>query len=132
MGAHTLGTSAIANAIREVFGYLDRYRGNVFVVKIEDSLLDNPLFPLLVRDIVQLHRLGIRIVIVPGARNAIDAILGKYGHESKFVDGIRLTDDQAMPLVMLASMTVSQKVLAQLSANSATGWPLGQASFRVR
>ena len=34
---------------------------------------------------------------------------------------IRLTDDQAMPLVMLASMTVSQKVLAQLSANSATG-----------
>ena len=37
MGAHTLGTSAIANAIREVFGYLDRYRGNVFVVKIENQ-----------------------------------------------------------------------------------------------
>ena len=121
MGAHTLGTSAIANAIREVFGYLDRYRGNVFVVKIEDTLLDNALFPLLVHDIVQLHRLGIRVVIVPGARNAIDSILGKYGHESKFVNGIRLTDDQAMPLVMLASMTVCQKVLAQLSANSATG-----------
>ena len=53
MSAHSLGRSAIANAIREVFGYLNKYRGKVFVVKIEDTLFDHPLFPLLIRDIVE-------------------------------------------------------------------------------
>ena len=33
--------------IREVFGYLRRYRDQVFVIKIDDSLMDLPLFPLL-------------------------------------------------------------------------------------
>ncbi len=121
MSAHSLGRSAIANAIREVFGYLNKYRGKVFVVKIEDTLFDHPLFPLLIRDIVQLHQLGIKIVVVPGERTAIERLLSKYGIESKFEGGVRLTTDQMMPLVMLAAMTVTQQLLAQLSANGVTG-----------
>ena len=41
----------ISSFIREVFGYLKRFKGQLFVLKIEDSLMDNPLFPVLVRDI---------------------------------------------------------------------------------
>lgn len=113
--------SAISSAIREVFSYLDRYRGSTFVVKLEDLLFDHPLFPMLIRDIVQLQRVGIRLIIVPGARQSIDSLLAEYKNESNFHSGIRLTTDQAMPLVMLAAMTVSQKLLALLSANGATG-----------
>jgi acetylglutamate kinase len=63
------------NTIREVLGYLGRYRGEVFVITIDDSLLEEPLFPLLIRDVVLLHRMGIKVVIVPGARRSIDAAL---------------------------------------------------------
>ena len=55
---------ARVNAIREVLGYLGRYRGEVFVIKIDDSLLEEPLFPLLIRDVVLLHRMGIKVIIV--------------------------------------------------------------------
>ena len=121
MNSPSNNISTIANAIREVFSYLDRYRGNTFVVKLEDLLFDHPLFPLLIRDIVQLQKVGIRVVIVPGARKTIDQLLKSYESESEFHQGVRLTRDEAMPLVMLAAMTVSQQLLSQLAANGATG-----------
>ncbi len=121
MNEYASSLPTIASAIREVFSYLDRYRGNTFVVKIEDTLFDHPLFPLLIRDIVQLQKVGIRVIIVPGARKTIDHLLKTYESESQFHLGVRLTSEEAMPLVMLAAMTVSQQLLSQLSANGATG-----------
>ena len=61
--------------LREALGYVARYRGEVFVIKIESGLLDAPVFPALLRDIASLHRMGIRVVVVPGSRRQIDAVL---------------------------------------------------------
>jgi amino-acid N-acetyltransferase len=107
--------------IREVFGYLRRYRDQVFVIKIDDTLMDLPLFPLLIRDIVLMHQTGIRIVLVPGAKHSIDTVLQKYGTRTKAVEGIRVTTPEAMPLVKLGASNVSNAVLSLLAENEAHG-----------
>lgn len=107
------------NAIREVLGYLGRYRGEVFVITIDDSLLEEPLFPLLIRDVVLLHRMGIRVVIVPGARHAIDAALAAAGRTSTFHAGVRITTEDDLGHAMTAAARVSNHVLSLISENGA-------------
>ena len=108
-------------AIREVFGYLRRYRDQVFVLKLDDALMSLPLFPLVVRDIVLLHQTGIRIVIVPGAKHSIDTVLQKYGVRTKTVEGVRVTTPEAMPLVKLGASNVSNALLSLLAENGTHG-----------
>lgn len=108
-------------AIREVFGYLRRYHDQVFVIKIDDALMNRPLFPLLVRDIVLLHETGIRVILVPGAKTSIDAVLAKYGEKTRAVGGVRVTSSEAMPLVKLGASNIANALLSLLSENAAHG-----------
>ena len=90
-------------------------------MKIEDTLLDNPAFPVLVRDIAQLHSVGIKILIVPGTRSSIDRQLKAYGLEATFKNGIRLTSQEALPLAEQASLGAAQHILSHLTANGING-----------
>jgi amino-acid N-acetyltransferase len=112
---------ALASAIREVFSYISRFKGQLFILKIEDTLLDNPAFPVLIKDLAQLHSVGIKILIVPGTRNSIDRQLKAYGLDSVFKNGIRLTSEDALPLVEQASLGVAQHILSHLTANGING-----------
>jgi len=111
----------VSGFIREVFGYMDRFKGQLFVLKIDDSLMDHPLFPVLMRDIALLHKAGIRIVIVPGTRNSIDAQLKAWELESTFHAGVRLTSEEALPLIEQASLGVAQRVMSHLTASGLKG-----------
>ncbi len=112
---------ASVNTIREVFDYIRRYKGKTFVLKIEDTLIDHPLFPLLMKDIVQLHETGIRLLIVTGTRATIEKYLGKANLRTRVVNGIRITPKAAMPHVKLAAMEVIQTIISHLSAGGANG-----------
>lgn len=114
-------TDESVRAIRELFGYLRRYQGQTFVIKIDDALLKRPLFPLLVRDIVLLHETGIRVVLVPGAKTSIDAVLAKYAVKTRAVNGLRVTSAEAMPLVKLGASSIANALLSLLSENEAHG-----------
>jgi amino-acid N-acetyltransferase len=111
----------LASSIREVFAYIARFRGQLFVLKIEDSLLDHPQFPVLIRDIAQLHQAGIKVLIVPGTRRSIDRQLAAYEVDSAFHKGIRLTTHEALPLVEQASLGAAQRILSHLTANGCHG-----------
>jgi amino-acid N-acetyltransferase len=107
--------------IREVFEYIHRFQGKTFVIKIDCSLMDRPFFPLLLRDLVLLHRQGIRIVLVPGAKQRIDEILSRYAVRWETVGGVRVTTAEAIPFVKMAAFDVSNRLMTQLAANSADG-----------
>ena len=111
----------VSGFIREVFGYMDRFKGQLFVLKIEDGLMDHPLFPVLMRDIALLHKAGIRIIIVPGTRNSIDAQLKAWEIEYKFEGGVRLTSEEALPLIEQASLGVAQRIMSHLTASGLSG-----------
>ncbi|MDQ3001059.1 MAG: amino-acid N-acetyltransferase [Fibrobacterota bacterium] len=108
-------------SIREVFGYLRRYRDQVFVLKIDDYLMSRPLFSLLIKDIVLLQKIGVRIILVPGAKHSIDKVLKTYRVSSPIKDDVRITTEEAMPLVKLGASNVTNVVLSLLTENGANG-----------
>ncbi|MBN1834679.1 MAG: amino-acid N-acetyltransferase [Spirochaetales bacterium] len=104
--------------IRQVFEYIQRFKGKTFVIKIEGSLMSDPLFPLLVKDLVLLHRLGIQIVLVPGAKQRIDEILSRYQIPWRTVEGVRISTPEAVPFIKMAAFDVSNRLMTQLAENS--------------
>lgn len=106
--------------IREVFAYAERFRGSTFVIKITNEIVDHPDFPQHARDLALLHKSGIRIVIVPGARKRIDEVLGQYDIERHFVGDIRVSDPQTMDLIKMAAFDVAHRVMTALSGHQIT------------
>ena len=112
---------ASVNTIREVFDYIRRYREKTFVLKIEDSLFGHPLFPLLMKDIIQLHDIGVHLIIVTGTRTTIARNLSDAGIETSFFNGIRITPPTVLPHIKLAAMEVVQTIISHLAAGGANG-----------
>ena len=77
--------------IRQAFGYINQFHNETFVIKIDGTLINNPLFPILIKDLVLLHKMGIRIILVPGAKTRIDEILETYKIKCRTVNGIRIS-----------------------------------------
>ena len=108
------------DTIREVFSYLRQFQGRTFVVRIDFTVLDDPLFSVLVKDLSLLHQAGIRIAIVPSARERIDEVLATYGVPYEVHGGIRVTSEEAMPFIKMAAFDVSNRVMTMLSASGIT------------
>jgi len=104
--------------IRQVFEYIQRFKGGTFVIKIEGSLMGHPFFPLLVKDLVLLYRQGIQIVLVPGAKQRIDEILTRYQVAWETVEGVRISTPEAVPFIKMAAFDVSNRLMTQLAENS--------------
>ncbi len=101
--------------IREVFTYIRHFRNKIFVFKIEYDVIENPYFPVFLKDLATLHNAGIRVVVVPGARKRIDEILEQYGVPTTYENGIRITGEDAIPFVKMAAFDVSNKIMTGLS-----------------
>ncbi|MDD5673678.1 MAG: amino-acid N-acetyltransferase [Chitinivibrionales bacterium] len=106
--------------IREAFEYINRFKNETFVIKIESSLIAHPYFAILIKDIVLLHKIGINIILVPGAKVRINEILKTYNVSSKFVDDTRITSADAIPFIKMAAFDVSNRIMTMLSQNHAT------------
>ena len=103
--------------IRQAFGYINRFKDRTFVIKIESSLLTNPFFPVLIKDISLLHHMGIRIVLVPGAKTRIDEVLATYGMQCATIDSIRVSPPEAIPFIKMAAFDVSNTIMTKLAEN---------------
>jgi len=108
-----------AESIRQAFGYVDRFKNETFVIKIDSALIADALFPLLIRDIVLLRRIGIRIVLVPGSRTRIDEVLSAYKIECPYVNGVRVSYPEAIPFINMAAFDVSNRIMTMLAENEA-------------
>jgi amino-acid N-acetyltransferase len=108
------------DTIREVFSYLKQFRGTTFVVRIENAVLDDPLFAILVKDLSLLHEAGIRVALVPSAKERIDEVLRRYEVTYTVINGVRVTSEEAIPFIKMAAFDVSNRVMTMLSANGMT------------
>ena len=82
--------------------YINAHRGRTFVVMLSGELLDGPRLPTLIHDLALLNSLGIKLVLVHGARPQISARLAESGIESTFEQHMRITDSAALNGVMAA------------------------------
>lgn len=82
--------------------YINAHRGRTFVVLLSGEVLDTPRLPTLVHDLALLNALGIRLVLVHGARPQIAERLETAGLETRFEHHTRITDSQALDTVAAA------------------------------
>ena len=117
-------------AFRQSAPYIHAHRGKTFVLAFSGDAVADQNFPLLVQDIALLNSLGVRLVIVHGARPQIEKQLKQHNVKSKYVNGIRVTDAVAMECTRDAVGSIRVQIEALFSVGIANS-PMAGAGIHV-
>ena len=120
----------LVEGFRHSVPYINTHRGKTFVIMLGGEALEHENFSSIVNDIGLLHSLGIRLVVVYGARPQIDANLAAHHHEPLYHKNIRVTDAKTLELVKQAAGTLQLDITARLSM-SLNNTPLQGAHINV-
>ena len=115
---------------RQASPYINAHRGKTFVVLFGGEAVEAEHFSSLIHDLALLHSLGIRLVLVHGARTQVEARLREAGREMRYVNGLRLTDADDLRYVKQAVGRVRIRIEARLSMGVANS-PMHEACLRV-
>lgn len=115
---------------RDSSPYINAFRGRTFVVAFGGEVIAEEQFANLVHDIALLNSLGVRLVLVHGARPQIEQRLNERGVEMQYVHGLRVTDIAALACVKEAAGSVRVEIEALLSMGLANS-PMAGADIRV-
>ena len=89
-----------ANILSEALPYILKYKEQIIVIKYGGNrMVDEHLKALVMEDVVMLSSLGMKVVLVHGGGPEISTMLKKVGKESKFVNGLRVTDKETADIV---------------------------------
>ncbi len=105
-----------AHIIAEALPHIQKYRKKTIVVKYGgNAMINDELKEAVMRDLVLLTTVGIKVVLVHGGGPAINKTLDKIGVESKFVDGLRVTDKDTVDVVqMVLAGKVNKDLVCQI------------------
>ena len=109
-----------AERVRDVLRYISRFKNSIIVIHIDDSLVDSPYYSSHIRDIAYLHEVGLKVIIIPGAKNHIDSLLKNAGLSWEEKDGIRITSEKEMSIIKMASFDMSNKIMTSLAEERLT------------
>jgi acetylglutamate kinase len=115
-------SSSTAQVLVEVLPYIQRFRGKVVVVKYGGNAMTDPALAVqFAADMVLLHSVGIRPVVVHGGGPQIAELMGRLGMEPEFRDGLRVTDAETLDV---ARMVLVGKVNRDIVSAINTHGPL--------
>ena len=104
-----------APKIFNVQKYVNKYKNDKIVIKCGGKVLIDPiLFDNFIEDLVILYKLGLNIVIVHGGGPRIKSELAKLNIESKFINGLRVTDSQTMQVVEKSLVEFNSEIIEKL------------------
>ncbi|HGG60699.1 MAG TPA: amino-acid N-acetyltransferase [Gammaproteobacteria bacterium] len=112
---NTGDTHSIVGWFRAAAPYINRHRGKTFVVYFSGEAVAGDSFESLVHDLGLLHALGIRLVLVSGARPQIEARLSASGLKPRYAEGLRITDLNTLDAVLEAVGRLRVLIEARLS-----------------
>ena len=120
-----LNHSDRAQVLVEALPYIQRYYGKTIVIKYGgNAMISEELRRDVINDIILLRLVGINVVVVHGGGPEINELLKKTGKESRFVNGLRYTDEETMDVVqMVLCGKVNKNLVATL--NRAGGQAVG-------
>ena len=105
----------IAKVLTEALPYIQKFVGKTIVIKYGgNAMVDEPLKQSFARDIVLMKLVGINPIVVHGGGPQIGAVLEKLSIESKFVDGLRVTDSKTMDVVEMVLGGLVNKEIVNL------------------
>lgn len=110
-----VSNSERAKILVQALPYIKKYSGVTVVVKYGgNAMLDDELKSAVMSDIVLMQLVGINVVLVHGGGPEINAMLKKIGKESKFIGGLRYTDEETIDIVQQVLAGKVNKDLVQL------------------
>ena len=120
-----LNHSDRAQVLVEALPYIQRYYGKTVVIKYGgNAMISDELRRAVINDIILLRLVGINVVVVHGGGPEINELLKKTGKESRFINGLRYTDEETMEAVqMVLCGKVNKNLVATL--NRAGGQAVG-------
>ena len=102
-------------SINEVKKYIKKYLGEIIIIKCGGSvLLDENLFKQFIEDISVIYKLGLTVIVVHGGGKNIKKKLDKLNIESKFIDGLRVTDEITIKVVEEALLELNSEIINNL------------------
>ena len=105
---------------RHASPYIEGHRGRTFVLAIPGDIVDRKdILHTLLEDVALLHGLGVRVVVVVGARMQINEAMRAQGIEPYYAGGYRVTDDFTMKAAIAAAGSARMEVEARLSKGPA-------------
>src|SRR2546421_9392974 len=128
--AAPLPPEAFVHWLRQVAPYVHAFRGRTFVVAFGGELFtERTRFLTFVHDLNLLAALGIRLVLVHGARRQVEAELKAKGVRSRYAQGLRITDEAALTAVKQAAGVLRGEIEALLSQGPPNS-PMAGAQIR--
>ena len=112
---NTLSNAKRAEVLTQALPYIKRYTGKVVVVKYGgNAMVNETLKSQVMEDIVLLHLIGVKIVLVHGGGPEINELMARVGKEPEFVDGLRVTDKETIDIVQMVLAGKVNKTLVNL------------------
>ncbi len=104
-----------AEVLTQALPYIQKYNGKIVVIKYGgNAMVSEELKQQVMEDMVLLWLIGVKVVLVHGGGPEISENLNKIGKESKFVDGLRVTDAETMEIVQMVLSGKINKGLVNL------------------
>ncbi|MFB3100765.1 MAG: acetylglutamate kinase [Gammaproteobacteria bacterium] len=119
MTAELKNAAAIATILTEALPYIQRFSGKTIVIKYGgNAMVDDQLKNGFARDVVLMKSVGMNPVIVHGGGPQIGDLLSRIGKESRFVNGMRVTDSETMDIVeMVLGGLVNKEIVNLINRN---------------
>jgi len=122
--------TAFVGWFRHSSPYINAHRGRTFVIAFGGEAVADAGFAHFIHDVALLNALGVRVVLVHGARPQIEARLRERGIRMRYANGLRVTDAAALACVKEAAGSVRVEIEALLSMGLANS-PMAGARIRV-
>jgi len=104
--------------LMEALPYIQKFHGRTIVIKLGGhAMVDTGIMDTVIRDVVLLQLTGIRCVIVHGGGPEITAKMKALGKEPRFVEGLRITDDDTLEVAqMVLAGKINSKIVSLISS----------------
>jgi len=104
-----------AEILTQALPYIQNYNGKILVVKYGgNAMINEELKQNVMEDIVLMHLIGVKVVLVHGGGPEITDMLNRVGKETKFVDGLRVTDKETAEIALMVLAGKINKGLVNL------------------
>ncbi|QUJ66935.1 amino-acid N-acetyltransferase [Photobacterium sp. GJ3] len=108
-------STALVKGFRQSAPYVNAHRGKTLVIMLGGEAIADQNFRSIVNDIALLNCLGLRIVLVYGARPQISQLLELHGYGTPYHKGVRITDERALEIAKQAAGQLHLDITARFS-----------------
>lgn len=104
-----------AEILSQALPYIQKYNNKIVVIKYGgNAMINEELKMNVIKDVVLLSEIGVKVILVHGGGPEISGTLKKMNKESKFINGLRYTDDETIDVVQMVLAGKTNKDLVKL------------------